>query len=155
MIPRIWKSAPLQRRSSNDFFESTLGRRFFEGQLPKLISALESISASLRAPRPVLQLPKDLSPEFLRELYHGNFDAGLIADRETLDYYNSEVVKAQKEAKEIVTPEVWKIIEHSYTVIGASNTVTNEYAFSCGFQTAFKMMAAGLSEPAQNKQEVK
>lgn len=135
-----------------NFFETNMGRRFFEGQLPKLISALEGIAASLKTPHPVLQLSTEDQTDFLRELYHGNFDAGLIADRETLDYYNSEVVKAQQKVKESVEPEIWKLIEHSYTIIGASNTIGNEYAFSCGFQTAFKMMAAGLSAPATNKE---
>ena len=38
------------------FHETRRGRRFFEAQLPKLITALSDIAGSLKVPRPIYQL---------------------------------------------------------------------------------------------------
>ena len=53
-----------------NFHETALGRRFFEGQLPQLITALKEISAALNAPKPVMQMNAEYREDYLVQLYY-------------------------------------------------------------------------------------
>jgi len=52
-----------------NFHETRYGSKFFDGQLPKLITALESIAEALKTPTPVYQLKTELPENFLKNLY--------------------------------------------------------------------------------------
>ena len=70
-----------------NFHETALGRRFFEGQLPQLITALKEISAALNAPKPVMQMNTEYREDYLVQLYYTNFDPDTAPDRETHTWY--------------------------------------------------------------------
>ncbi|MBM6977945.1 hypothetical protein H9X99_19290, partial [Intestinimonas butyriciproducens] len=55
------------------FHETRRGQRFFEVQLPQLITALSDIADSLKAPRPTYHLKAEVPENFLSELYLGNY----------------------------------------------------------------------------------
>ena len=46
------------------FHETAYGKRFFDGQLPKLISALTDIASALKTPTPVYQLQPEIPEDF-------------------------------------------------------------------------------------------
>ena len=52
-----------------NFFETQMGRRFFEGQLPQLIKALQGISDNLSRPATAIRLSAEPDPDFLTEMY--------------------------------------------------------------------------------------
>ena len=134
-----------------NFHETALGRRFFEGQLPQLITSLKEISAALKEPRPVAQLNAEYREDYLVQLYYTNFDPETAPDRETHAFYDSAIAQIQSEIKDAVTGELWQKIEHSYSTIATRSAAEREQAFAAGFRTAMTMMVCGLSAPKPNQ----
>ena len=134
-----------------NFHETALGRRFFEGQLPQLITSLKEISAALNAPKPVMQMNAEYREDYLVQLYYTNFDPETAPDRETHAFYDSAIAQMQGEIKDAVTGELWQKIEHSYSTIATRTAAEPEQAFAAGFRTAMTMMVCGLSAPKPNK----
>ena len=134
-----------------NFHETALGRRFFEGQLPQLITALKEISAALNAPKPVMQMNTEYREDYLVQLYYTNFDPDTAPDRETHAFYDSAIAQMQDEIRDAVTGELWQKIEHSYSTIATRTAAEREQAFAVGFRTAMTMMVCGLSAPKPNK----
>ena len=134
-----------------NFHETALGRRFFEGQLPQLITSLKEISAALNAPKPVMQMNTEYREDYLVQLYYTNFDPETAPDRETHAFYDSAIAQMQGEIKDAVTGELWQKIEHSYSTIATRSAAEREQAFAAGVRTAMTMMICGLSAPKPNK----
>lgn len=134
-----------------NFHETALGRRFFEGQLPQLITVLKEISAALNAPKPVMQMNTEYREDYLVQLYYTNFDPDTAPDRETHAFYDSAIAQMQDEIRDAVTGELWQKIEHSYSTIATRAAAEREQAFAAGFRTAMTMMVCGLSVPKPNK----
>ena len=55
------------------FYETQMGHRFFNGQLPALIHALENIAEALSGPIPADKLPQMNDTDILQELYFGTY----------------------------------------------------------------------------------
>ena len=134
-----------------NFHETQMGKRFFEGQLPQLITALKEISAALNAPKPVMQMNTEYREDYLVQLYYTNFDPDTAPDRETHAFYDSAIAQMQDEIRDAVTGELWQKIEHSYSTIATRTAAEREQAFAVGFRTAMTMMVCGLSAPKPNK----
>ena len=134
-----------------NFHETALGRRFFEWQLPQLITSLKEISVALNTPKPVMQMNTEYREDYLVQLYYTNFDPDTAPDRETHAFYDSAIAQMQGEIRDAVTGELWQKIEHSYTTIATRTAAEREQAFSAGFRTAMTMMVCGLSAPKPNK----
>ena len=130
-----------------NFHETQMGKRFFDAQLPQLITSLKEISAALKAPKPALQLNTEYQEDYLVQLYYANFDPDTAPDRETHAFYDSAIAQMQGEIKEAVTGELWQKIEHSYSTIATRTAAEREQAFAAGFRTAITMMVCGLSAP--------
>ena len=134
-----------------NFHETALGRRFFEGQLPQLITSLKEISAALNAPKSVMQMNTEYREDYLVQLYYTNFDPENAPDRETHAFYDSAIAQMQGEIRDAVTGDLWQKIEHSYSTIATRTAAEREQAFAAGFRTAMTMMVCGLSAPKSNK----
>ena len=130
-----------------NFHETQMGKRFFEGQLPQLITSLKEISAALNAPKPLIQMNTEYREDYLVQLYYTNFDPETAPDRETHAFYDSAIAQMQDEIKGAVTEELWQKIEHSYSTIATRTAAEREQAFAAGFRTAMTMMVCGLSAP--------
>ena len=57
-----------------DFYQTKMGKGFYERTVPRIAKALEDIAKSLSVPAPVVQLPQDIPEDFLTDLYLGNYD---------------------------------------------------------------------------------
>ena len=57
-----------------DFYQTNMGKGFYERTVPRIAKALEDIAKSLSVPAPVVQLPQDIPEDFLTDLYLGNYD---------------------------------------------------------------------------------
>ena len=134
-----------------NFHETALGRHFFEGQLPQLITSLKEISAALNAPKPVMQMNAEDREDYLVQLYYTNFDPDTAPDRETHAFYDSAIAQMQGEIKDAVTGELWQKIEQSYSTIATRTAAEREQDCAAGFRTAMTMMVCGLSAPKLNK----
>ena len=56
-----------------NFYETVAGKRFFESQLPKLISALQEIAQGVHQAPSVIPLPLD-APDILHDLFYGQYE---------------------------------------------------------------------------------
>jgi len=136
-----------------NFHETKRGAIFFDGQLPKLISALEGIASALRKPTPVYQLKADVPENFLVDLYHGNYEPSAVRKSEERKEWTIEILACQRKLREEVSPEVWDLIDRYSALLNGRNVYDREQAFAAGFQTAVTMLAAGLGHQMNNETE--
>lgn len=130
-----------------DFYKTTMGKRFFEQQLPNLITALKDIAASLKNPPPVFRLEQEATPDFLTDLYYGRHDPLEPANPQVFHKFNADIIAHQDQMRKLLTPEAWDIVEQYKALLDARGTVGREQAFATGFRYATKLFAAGLSVP--------
>ena len=136
-----------------NFHETVMGRRFFEGQLPQLITSLTEIAAAMKTPQPVVQFDTETEPQkFLVQLYYSTFDPETAPDRDIHDFYNHAISQMQEEIKCAVSQELWQKIEHTYTTIATRTASEREQAYAAGFRTAMRMIVSGLTvgKPTDN-----
>lgn len=136
-----------------NFHETRYGARFFDGQLPKLISALEGISSALKAPTPVYQLKPEVPEGFLAELYHGNYDPSSGRNNGERRELTQEILACQKKLHSEVPPDTWDAIDRYVSLLNGRNVYDREQAFAAGFRSAMTMLVAGLNHHAENEME--
>lgn len=136
-----------------NFHETRYGARFFDSQLPKLISALTDIAATLKMPVPVYQLKPEVPKNFLADLYLGNYDPSDTLPTEREKELAPEIVAVQEQLREGVPVDTWALIDRYGELLAARGTAEREQAFAAGFQSAMTMLAAGLASPGIMEQE--
>lgn len=124
-----------------EFHETVRGKRFFESQLPRLISTLEEIAGKLDIAPPLPAPSKDV----LRELYYGNNPP--VETRKTMEYtaINQKVLDQQKIVKKRVSQESWDEIEKLMALCNARAGAELEQMFGIGYRCAFQLLIAGLT----------
>lgn len=137
-----------------NFHETRYGARFFDGQLPKLISALEGIATALKAPTPVYQVKAEVPENFLEELYHGNYDPSPARNNGSRRELTQEILACQRKLRSEVSPETWDALERYVALLNGRNVYDREQAFAAGFRSAMTMLAAGLGHQTKNDMEV-
>lgn len=134
------------------FHESGHGRRFFDDQLPKLITALTDIAAALKAPQPVYQLKTEAPKGFLSDLYHGSYDPSDQPNAREEVELTPEIITCQRQLRETVPPETWELIDRYSTLLSSRSVIQREQAFAAGFRSAMTILAAGLMAPTVDKE---
>ena len=129
------------------FHETRRGQRFFEAQLPKLITALSDIADSLKAPRPTYQLKAEVPENFLSELYLGNYAPFDLPATDLEKELTPEIIAVQNRLRKNVSEDAWALIEQYGGLLAASRTSGQEHAFASGFLSAMMMLTAGLTQP--------
>ena len=135
------------------FHETRRGQRFFDVQLPKLITALADIADSLKAPRPVYQLRAEVPENFLSDLYLGNYAPFEQPAPDLEKALTPEIVAIQERLRNAVSEDAWAMIEQYSGLLAASRTAGQEQAFAAGFRSAMTMLAAGLAQPMTAEKE--
>ena len=115
------------------FHETRRGQRFFEAQLPKLITALSDIADSLKAPRPTYQLKAEVPENFLSELYLGNYAPFDLPATDLEKELTPEIIAVQNRLRKNVSEDAWALIEQYGGLLAASRTAGQEQAFAAGF----------------------
>ncbi len=129
------------------FYETHLGNRFFNGQLPELIHVLKDIAESLKCPKtPAVRLPVEVSPDYLTEFYYGNLEPSKKIDSETIRRMTRDAIVVQEKLKSRLSEEDWELVTELNTVIDNRACEESAISFRTGFCIAMQMMAAGLSE---------
>lgn len=134
-----------------NFYETKAGHRFFEHQLPLLIASLQDIAKALQKAPIGVQLPVEVPPDFLKDLYYGRYDQETEKDMGKIKEHTRDVIECQNRLKEQVTPQLLEQIEEYRHVLDNLYYPDAEESFVSGFQTAMKMVVAGLSSPQQSK----
>lgn len=136
-----------------NFYETQMGRRFFEAQLPNLIHTLEEIAAALAKPTtPACAIPVKPDPDFLQDLYYGDYEPSVFRDDGRHTELNHAVSAAESALrKELRTNGAALTAFDAYQRAQAErDSAVVEQAFESGYQTAVQMIVAGLnSRPVQ------
>ena len=83
----------------------------------------------------------------LTDLYHGNFiPEDLLFSNAPYNSANTELSDLQNKIHDSVSSEVWRMIDQSYSMISYQDMLAKERVFLCGFQTATKLLLAGLGQ---------
>ena len=130
-----------------NFFETNLGRTFFQVQVPKLISALTEIAEALRTPRPAVQVQTEIPKNFLTDLYHGNLEPSYAEDTPEIATCSQQIMQLQKKLYQGLSQDNREQIEDYRTLLDERYVRQAEQAFAAGFRCAMTMLAAGLSAP--------
>lgn len=131
------------------FHETQMGKVFFQGQIPKLIGALEGIAAALRSPPPVYQVPLEVSTDFLSELYYGRYDPSDEPESEEQKQCTKKIIACQEALRAMCSKTVWEQIENYRSLLDERGSIERERAFSAGVRIVMGMVAAGLSAPKE------
>ncbi|XBX04812.1 hypothetical protein QMP26_30850 [Enterocloster clostridioformis] len=134
-----------------EFYETQMGRRFFEGQLPKLIHVLEDIASSLSQKATPLSLPIELPENFLEELYYGNLEIGVCSREGYSNHYEKEIISMQDELQAKLTPEQWALYQECNALIGERSLKEANRMFQHGFRLPVNLIAAGLRTPGEEE----
>lgn len=128
-----------------NFYETKAGHRFFEHQLPLLTATVQELVRTLQKTPPVLQIPVEVSPNFLKDLYYGNYELDAVKDKEKTVEYNKAIIEIQQHLKELASSQLWDYIEKYRDTLDARSCYEAEQAFEAGFGTAVKMITSGLT----------
>lgn len=139
-----------------NFYETQMGRRFFEAQLPKLIHSLEQIADALGHPsHPLYTVPIEQNPNFLRDLYYGNYEPSVFREDGRHTELNHAVSAAEALLrKELRTNGAALAAFDTYQRVQAERDgAVVEQAFESGYQTAMQMIVAGFQSVAPSTRE--
>lgn len=83
----------------------------------------------------------------LTDLYHGKFiPEHLLFTNVPETPGNAELIALQHKIHDSVSPEIWRMIDESYSMISDLDMLSKERVFVCGYQTATKLFLAGLGQ---------
>ena len=126
-----------------NLYETAMGQRFFNVQLPALINTLKDIAATLSRPAPsAISFPAD--PRFLTSLYYGEYEADVFKPDKRLTPFNQTVQQKEKALLPLLSNEASIAFEQYQAAVQCRNSTVLEQAYASGYRTAVQMFAAGL-----------
>lgn len=130
-----------------NFHETVMGRRFFEHQLPQLIQSIQALTITLGNPTQPAILPVKADPEFLPNLYYGNYEPATFKSTPEGDKLVQELNAAYDTLIETLSEESCGKLDLYLEIAGERNAMDARLAYESGFRTAVQMIMAGLSRP--------
>ena len=135
-----------------NFHETVMGRRFFEHQLPQLIQSIQALTAALDKPAQAAVLPVEADPNFLSELYFGNYESGVFKQTSETSELSQAVKRAYNTLVETLPDQSREDLEAYLDAAADRNSDDMRRAYESGFCTAVQMIMAGLSRPVLEKE---
>lgn len=134
-----------RKGNAMNFYETSMGRTFFEHQLPQLISAIQTLTAALDRPVQQITLPVEGDPEFLSELYYGNYEPGIFKSTPEGDRLIQKLNDAYNALAETLSKKSCDRLDRYLEIVAERSAADARLAYESGFRTAVQMMVAGLS----------
>ena len=135
-----------------NFYETKMGHIFFEHQLPQLIQSIQALTAALDRPTQTAALPVKPEPDFLAELYYGNYEPGIFKTTQESEQIIQKLNDAHAALTETLSDESCDRLAHYLEIAAERNATDARLAYESGFRTAVQMIMAGLSRPAPQKE---
>ena len=110
-----------------NFYETQMGRNFFEVQLPRLIQVLE--------------------------FYYGNLEIGACSGETCSNHHLKEIISIQDELQAQLTPEQWALFRKCITLIEDQSLDEASYMFQHGYRLAVNLIVAGLKETKEKNKD--
>lgn len=131
-----------------EFYQTQMGRIFFERQIPQLIEAVNGLTAALSKPASAAVLPVSADPSFLRNLFFGDYEPEIFKVSPELQRLGQTVSQDYKALTATLSEDSMKLLEEYETAVSERNIAVTERAYEAGVRAAVQMIMAGLSRPA-------
>lgn len=132
-----------------NFHDTQMGRTFFEHQLPQLIQSIQALTAVLDRSTQTVTLPVEADPEFLSDLYYGNYEAAIFVATPESREYTRAINAHHDELTALLSEEGLAKLEAYTQALSRRDDADMEQAYESGFRTAVQMIVAGLARPGQ------
>lgn len=135
------------------FYETQMGHRFFNGQLPALIHALENIAEALSGPIPTDKLPQTNDTDILQELYFGTYEPDLFKRSEKISSLDRQVILEENSLLPLLDSIAAEQFETYQAAVSARDSAVAEQAYKAGFQLAVDLPLSGRLQPASGNHQ--
>lgn len=133
-----------------EFYQTQMGRAFFERQVPQLIDAVNALATALSKPAPAAVLPVAADSNFLRDLFFGDYEPEIYKVSPELQRFNRAVDQAHTSLVATLPEDSVAQLEEYETALSERNIAVTEQAYQAGIRVAVQMIVAGLSPPISN-----
>lgn len=130
-----------------NFHDTKMGHIFFERQMPQLIQSIQALTAALDKPARQVILPVEPDPNFLSELYFGNYECGVFKQTAEPNELEQAVKQAYNVLVETLPEQSREDLEAYLDAAAERNSDNMRRAYESGFRTAVQMIIAGMSRP--------
>ena len=135
-----------------EFYQTQMGRAFFERQVPQLIDAVNALAAALSKPAPAAVLPVAADSNFLRDLFFGDYEPEIYKVSPELQRFNRAVDQAHTSLVATLPEDSVAQLEEYETALSERNIAVTEQAYQAGIRVAVQMIVAGLSPSISNEE---
>ena len=136
-----------------EFYQTPMGRTFFEHQIPQLIDAVNALAAAQSKPVPAAVLPVSIDPQFLCDLFFGAYEPEVFKVSPELQRLGRIVDQKYRSLTATLSEDSMKLLEEYETALSERNIAVTEQAYQAGIRIAVQMIVAGLS-PSVSSEEV-
>ena len=140
-----------------NFYETKMGRIFFESQVPKLIKALKDIASALSKPAPAvrpdgsapsrpapaIKMEDMAEPNYLHDLLYWMYEAEVFGNREQLARFDADVTQAEK-ALLPALDQSQELFEQYQTAVSRRTDAEIERAFCSGYRAGTNALLNGI-----------
>ena len=133
-----------------EFYQTQMGRAFFERQVPQLIDAVNALAAALSKPAPATVLPVAADSNFLRDLFLGDYEPEIYKVSPELQRFNRAVDQTHTSLVATLPEDSMAQLEEYETALSERNIAVTEQAYQAGIRVAVQMIVAGLSPSISN-----
>ena len=135
-----------------EFYQTQMGRAFFDRQVPQLIDAVNALAAALSKPAPAAVLPVAADSNFLRDLFFGDYEPEIYKVSPELQRFNRAVDQAHTSLVATLPEDSVAQLEEYETALSERNIAVTEQAYQAGIRVAVQMIVAGLSPSISNEE---
>lgn len=136
-----------------EFYQTQMGRIFFERQVPQLIDAVSALAAALSKPAPAAVLPVTDDPKILRDLFFGDYEPEIYKVSPEFRRFNQAVDQNYKSLVATLSEDSMKRLEEYETALSERNIAVTEQAYKSGIRAAVQMIVSGLSCSVSSEEE--
>lgn len=134
---------------SYEFYQTRMGDRFFNQQLPELIRVLGHLADALTGgTAPGNSLGAVCPPEFFRALMDGEWDVFQELSTPVSAQYRQkqkQTRELRRQLQDVLSPEQCALLDQYQAALLAEEPEELEHAFLVGYQTAVKLVLMGVT----------
>lgn len=129
------------------FHDTKMWHIHFEEQLPHLIQAIQAFANTIEKPNQTVTLPMEADPDFLCELYHGNYEPETFKRTPESDALTQSINTAHDKLLEHLSLEARKKLVKYQDALFLRDASEIQQAYESGYRTTVQMIVAGLFQP--------